>query len=174
MEKGFVQVYTGDGKGKTTAAIGLAIRAAGAGLKTYFAQFLKKWDYSELKGLKRYSDMIAIEQFGSGEHIVGNPEPADIRAAENGMASVRTAMASGKYDIVVMDEAGVAEWFGVVKTSDLLDLMKLKPPGVELVITGRAVSGAVLASADLVTEMKMICHYYNDPVCLPARKGIEN
>ncbi len=174
MRKGYVQIYTGDGKGKTTAALGLALRAAGAGLKVYFGQFLKKWDYCELKAPERCADLITIEQFGSGEHIIGAPKPQDIEAARRGVSAVREAMASGRCDMVVMDEAGVAEHFGVIPTGEILKIIREKPDSMELVITGRWVSEQILVAADLVTEMKMIRHYYNKPLCARARKGIEN
>ncbi|MDA8403978.1 MAG: cob(I)yrinic acid a,c-diamide adenosyltransferase [Desulfobacteraceae bacterium] len=172
MEKGYVQVYTGDGKGKTTAALGLAIRAAGAGLKVYIAQFLKQGAYSELKALERFADYITLEQFGTGKFIRGNPDAADISAGKKGLAAVRAAFSSGAYDVVVMEEAGVAEKFGVVSTDDLLAVIREKPEAVELVITGRGVSGHVLAAADLITEMREIRHYYLNGVM--ARTGIES
>ncbi len=174
MKKGYIQVYTGDGKGKTTAALGLSLRAAGAGLKVYFAQFLKKWDYCELKALERYADLITIEQFGADEHIIGAPKTQDFEAAQRGLSAVRAAMDSGDYDVVVMDEAGVAERFGVISTEEILNIIREKPESMELILTGRWVSQEVLAAADLVTEMKMIRHYYNEPLCVRARKGIEN
>jgi hypothetical protein len=95
--RGYIQVYTGNGKGKTTAAIGLAIRAAGAGLKVYIAQFIKMGDYSEIKALKRYSDLITVEQFGLGRFTDGKPLPEDIAAAQKGLKQVKSVMASGGY-----------------------------------------------------------------------------
>jgi cob(I)alamin adenosyltransferase len=172
MEKGYVQVYTGDGKGKTTAALGLSIRAAGAGLKVYIAQFLKQGTYSEIKALERFADCITIGQFGTGQFIRGVPSAADISAGAMGLAAVREALLSGAYDMVVMEEAGVAEKFGVVSTEEMLDIIRKKPEAVELVITGRGVSEPVMAAADLVTEMREIRHYYKSGVM--ARKGIES
>ena len=172
MEKGYIQVYTGNGKGKTTAALGLALRAAGAGLQVYIAQFLKQGCYSELDALKRFSDVITIEQFGTGRYIRGEPEPADVEAAKRCMAAIKGAVTSGKYDVVIMDEAGVAEHFKLIKARDVLEVIEMKPDTVELVITGRGVSEAVMARADLITEMKPIKHYYEDGVL--ARPGIES
>jgi len=172
MVKGYVQVYTGDGKGKTTAALGLSIRAAGSGLKVYIAQFLKQGNYSEIKALERFADCITIGQFGTGQFIRGVPSAADISAGAKGLAAVRKALLSGAYDLVVMEEAGVAEKFGVVSTAEMLDIIREKPDAVELVITGRGVSEQVLAAADLVTEMREIRHYYKSGVM--ARKGIES
>lgn len=172
MEKGYVQVYTGDGKGKTTAALGLSLRAAGAGLSVYIAQFLKKGDYSELKALERFSDQITIEQFGAGGYIVGEPKPEDLAAAQKALTAIRTALKSGAYDIVIMEEAGVAEKFNIISADDILDIIAAKPENVELVITGRGVSAKVMDAADLVTEMREIRHYYRKGVL--ARPGIES
>lgn len=172
MEKGYVQVYTGDGKGKTTAALGLALRAAGAGLSVYIAQFLKKGDYSELKALERFSDQITIEQFGAGGYIVGDPKPEDLAAGQKALTAIRAALKSGAYDIVIMEEAGVAEKFNIISADDILEIIAARPENVELVITGRGVSAKVMDAADLVTEMKEIRHYYQKGVL--ARPGIEN
>jgi cob(I)alamin adenosyltransferase len=172
MDKGYVQVYTGNGKGKTTAALGLAVRAAGAGLKVYIGQFLKKGGYSELKALERFSDLITIAQFGTGQYIVGAPKPEDVEAGRKCLTALTQAMRSGEYDMVVMEEAGVAEKFGIITTGDILEMIERKPEGVELIITGRGVSQAIMDAADLVTEMKEIKHYYQRGVL--ARKGIEN
>lgn len=172
MEKGYVQVYTGDGKGKTTAALGLCLRAAGAGFKVYIGQFLKKGGYSELAALKRFSDLITIEQFGTGEYIIGKAQPEDIKAGKECLKALKDAMLSGKYDVIVMEEAGVAEKFGIINAGEILDMIVKKPAGVELVITGRGISDMVIDAADLVTEMKEVKHYYQKGVM--ARKGIEN
>lgn len=172
MDKGYVQVYTGDGKGKTTASLGLAIRAAGAGLKIYIGQFLKKGGYSELTALERFSDVITIEQFGTGEYIIGAPKHEDVEAGKKCLAALKQAMLSGKYDVVVMEEAGVAQKFGIIAAEEILDMIRQRPDGVELVITGRGVSQAVMDAADLVTEMREVKHYYQKGVM--ARKGIEN
>jgi cob(I)alamin adenosyltransferase len=172
MEKGYIQVYTGDGKGKTTAALGLSLRAAGAGLRVYIAQFLKKGCYSELKALERFSDSITIEQFGTGQYIKGQPTDDDMKGGQNCLKAIRSALTSGKYDIVIMEEAGVAEKLGVIQTKDILEMIALKPSNMELIITGRGVSEAVMQKADLVTEMKEIRHYYQKGVL--ARLGIEN
>jgi cob(I)alamin adenosyltransferase len=172
MEKGYIQVYTGDGKGKTTAALGLSLRAAGAGLKVYIGQFLKKGGYSELKALERFSDLITIEQFGTGDYIIGTPKPEDIAAGKKCLASLKDAMLSEKYDVIIMEEAGVAEKFGIIGADEVLDVIRQKPESVELIITGRGVSQAVMDAADLVTEMREVRHYYQKGVL--SRKGIEN
>jgi cob(I)alamin adenosyltransferase len=169
--KGYTQVYTGNGKGKTTAAIGLAIRAAGAGLNVFIAQFIKMGDYSEIKALKRFSDLITIEQFGRGRFANRKPAPDDIKAAQKGLERVRALMASDKYDIVIMEEANVAVKLGLLTVQDLLKIIINKPSDKELVITGRGASPRLIENADLVTEMKPIKHYYQKGV--PARIGIE-
>jgi len=169
--KGYTQVYTGNGKGKTTAAIGLAIRAAGAGLNVFIAQFIKMGDYSEIKALKRFSDLITVEQFGLGRFANRKPAPEDIEAAQKGLERVRAVMAADKYDIIIMEEANVAAKLGLFAVQDLLKLIINKPSDKELVITGRGASPRIIENADLVTEMKQIKHYFQKGV--PARIGIE-
>lgn len=170
-KRGYTQVYTGNGKGKTTAAIGLAIRAAGAGLKVYIAQFIKMGDYSEIKTLKRLSDCITVEQFGLGRFTKGKPAPEDIEAAQEGLKKVRSIMTSDEYNIIIMEEANVAVMLGLFAVQDLLKIIINKPDDKELVITGRGASPRIIESADLVTEMKDIKHYYK--IGVRARVGIE-
>jgi cob(I)alamin adenosyltransferase len=171
MKKGYIQVYTGNGKGKTTAALGLSVRAAGAGLKVYIAQFIKMGDYSEIKALKKFSDQITVEQFGLGRFIKGKPSQEDIEAAHKGIAKVKSLMSSSEYNIIILEEANGAAACGVISVEDILDLISLKPDNVELIITGRGADPKVIEKADLVTEMKDIKHYYNNGV--QARVGIE-
>ena len=169
--RGYIQVYTGNGKGKTTAALGLALRAAGAGLKVYIAQFLKKGDYSEIKALERFSGLITIEQFGSGKFIKGKPSPEDIAAAARGLEKIRTVLSSGSFQVVILEEANVGAMCGLFPVAELLDLISIKPDDVELVLTGRGAAAEIIEIADLVTEMKEIKHYYSKGV--KARVGIE-
>ncbi len=171
MKKGYVQVYTGDGKGKTTAALGLALRAAGAGLKVYIAQFMKSGDYSELRALKRFSDLIRIEQYGTGRFVKGPPAIEDIEAARSGLEKAREAIGSGQYGLIILEEANVAVNFGLFSVEDLLNFIADKPQGVELVITGRGAPPEIVDRADLVTEMKNVKHYFDKGVT--ARTGIE-
>jgi cob(I)alamin adenosyltransferase len=171
MSKGYVHVLTGDGKGKTTAAIGLTIRAAGSGLKIFFAQFVKKGEYSEIKAFRRLSDQITVEQFGLGRFARMNPKPEDILAAQNGLNRVRTIMTKNKYDMMVLDEITVAVRFGLIAANDLLGLIINKPHSMELIITGRYASPRVIENADMVTQMKARKHYYQSGV--KARVGIE-
>ncbi len=170
-QKGYTQVYTGNGKGKTTAAVGLAVRAAGAGLKVLIAQFIKMGEYSEIKALQRFSDLITVEQFGLGRFIKGKPAPEDIAAAQKGLARVKAAMASDEYNIIIMEEANVAAGLGLFPVEDLVEIVINKADDTELVITGRGASPRIIEKADLVTEMKEIKHYYR--VGVRARVGIE-
>jgi cob(I)alamin adenosyltransferase len=170
-KRGYTQVYTGNGKGKTTAAIGLAVRAAGAGLNVFIAQFIKMGDYSEIKALKRFSDLITVEQFGLGRFTNGKPTPEDIEAARKGLKRVQSVLLSDKYNIIILEEANVAVMLGLFAVQDLLKIIINKPYEKELVITGRGASPRIIESADLVTEMKDIKHYYQ--IGVRARVGIE-
>jgi cob(I)alamin adenosyltransferase len=170
---GYVQVYTGNGKGKTTAALGLALRAAGHGLRTYFGQFLKGQHYGELDAVEKLSPLIRIERFGREGflHITDGPDDEDIRRAREGLGRCREAMLSGRYDIVVLDEVNTAVLLKVLTVEEVLGLLDERPEAVELVLTGRGAPEAVIHRADLVTEMKDIKHYYDRGV--KAREGIE-
>jgi len=169
--KGYVQVYTGNGKGKTTAALGLSVRAAGAGLRVYIAQFMKMGDYSEIKALQRFSDLITVEQFGKGKFVKGKPSPDEIEAGLRGLQKIKDVIAAGKHDVVVMEEGNVAVMCELFPVEELLDIIDSKPESMELLITGRGADHRVMEKADLVTEMKEIKHYYQKGV--QARVGIE-
>jgi len=169
--RGYVQVYTGAGKGKTTAALGLAIRAAGAGLRVFIAQFIKGAHSSELDALQRYSDLITIKQFGRGCFIKGEPSPADVEAARKGLSEVKQIIASGEYQVVILDEANVATHLKLFSVDELLSVIEAKPDDVELVITGRNADPRLIERADLATEMLEVKHYYKKGV--EARTGIE-
>jgi cob(I)alamin adenosyltransferase len=169
--RGYIHVYTGNGKGKTTAALGLALRAAGAGLKVYIAQFTKYGEYSELKGLKRLSDRITIEQFGCGRFIQGQPSTADVKAARRGLEAAKSVMARGEHAVVILDEAIVAVSLGLISEEALAEMLASKPDEIEIIITGRGATPNIMELADLVTEMKEIKHYFQKGV--QARLGIE-
>ncbi len=169
--KGYVQVYTGNGKGKTTAALGLALRAAGAGLKVYIAQFVKGMEYSELRALRNFGDSIVVKQYGRDCFICRAPVEEDRSLAREGLKNVWDIMCSGQYQVIILDEANIATHFNLFSVDDLLDLIYGKPENVELVITGRKADPRIVAAADLVTEMKEIKHYYQKGV--QARDGIE-
>lgn len=170
---GYIQVYTGNGKGKTTAALGLALRAAGHGMRTYFGQFLKGQHYGELDAVKKLSPLIRIERFGREGflHITEGPDDEDIRRAREGLRKCREAMLSGRYDIVVLDEINTAVLLKVLTVEEVLGLINDKPAAVELVLTGRGAPESVIDRADLVTEMKDVKHYFAQGV--KARDGIE-
>ncbi len=172
MEKGFIQIYTGDGKGKTTAALGLALRAAGRNLKVFIGQFAKGMAYGEHEALGRFSDLITIQQFGRRCFIHGKPESEDIRIAREGWESVKSAVKSGEYDIIILDEAGIAIYYDLVKEEEFAELMDTKPKNLELILTGRKIPPSLFDRADLVTEMREIKHYYNTRG-VQAREGIE-
>ncbi|MFC1849195.1 cob(I)yrinic acid a,c-diamide adenosyltransferase [candidate division CSSED10-310 bacterium] len=171
MEKGFLHVYTGDGKGKTTAALGLALRAVGAGLKVFVAQFVKGMKYSEFESLKKLSDFITIRQYGRDCFIYQEPTPEDITLARNGLQEVREILISGDYDLVILDEATIANHYNLFSVVELLQVIDSRSPHVELVITGRNADQRLIDKADLVTEMKEIKHYYQRGI--QARTGIE-
>ena len=173
LGKGYVQVYTGNCKGKTTAALGLAFRAMGQGLKTYVGQFMKGQHYGELEAVKTVQPYITIEQYGKNTfiHVQHPPREEDVQDAQAGLTKAKEAMFSGKYDIIVFDEILTAHDFGLVSLDDMLEVIGQKPDGVEVVFTGRNAPQEVIDAADLVTEMVEIKHYFNKGV--RARDGIE-
>ncbi len=169
--EGYVQVYTGNGKGKTTAAMGQALRAAGAGWKVYIAQFVKGMHYSELDSLARFSDLIHIKQYGRNCFIHGEPEEEDCRLAREGLEEVREILRSGEYGMVILDEISIALLYNLLNLQEVLSLIRERDPGVELIITGRKVPEQIQEVADLVTEMREVKHFYQQGV--QARTGIE-
>jgi cob(I)alamin adenosyltransferase len=169
--KGYIHIYTGDGKGKTTAAIGLAIRAAGYGMKTYIGQFMKGQHYGELTALRDHP-CITIEQYGDVECVHREEiTQKHIDQAQQGLEQARKAMHSHQYDIIILDEINVAVWFDLILTEDVLELLNDRPENVEVILTGRRAPEAFLEMADLVSDVKEIKHYYNRGV--KARTGIE-
>jgi cob(I)alamin adenosyltransferase len=150
--RGYVHVYTGDGKGKTAAALGLALRAAGAGLKIYIAQFLKEKDNDEIKALRRFSDLITVEQFGHGGFGRRRPASEDIEAARKGLESVKNIVNQGRHHVVILDEANLAVSYGLFSIDEIVEIIDQKPDDIELVITGRAAAPRIIAKADLVSE----------------------
>ena len=170
LKKGLVQVYTGNGKGKTTAALGLAVRAVGAGLRVYILQFIKGKAYGELKTLKKIKN-IKIEQCGRGCFIKKRPVKRDIECAERGLRKIRKGIAQGRFNLVILDEINVALNCGLLKTEDIAELIQTKPKHVELVLTGRYCPKPLIKLADLVTEMREVKHPYQKGII--ARAGIE-
>lgn len=171
LSKGYVQVYTGDGKGKTTAALGLALRASGHEMRTYIGQFMKGQRYGELEALRDHP-YITIEQYGDVRCIRREEvTPEHVAQARRGLERAREAMLSGRYDIVVLDEVNVAIWFGLLTVEEVLAFLDQRPEHVEVILTGRRAPPELIERADLVTEMREIKHYYQQGVL--ARKGIE-
>ncbi|HBM15757.1 MAG TPA: cob(I)yrinic acid a,c-diamide adenosyltransferase [Lentisphaeria bacterium] len=169
--KGLVQLYTGNGKGKTTSAFGLALRASGHGKKNLIAQFMKGTDYGENISLKGYKN-IDILQFGWKECIRKDEVREFYKSIiEDGLGKCLVVMLEGKYDIVILDEIIVSVWFGLVDEKKLIEFIDSKPFTVELILTGRYASEALIEKADLVTEMREVKHPYGKGT--QARKGIE-
>jgi len=192
--KGYVQVYTGNGKGKTTAAIGLALRALGAGKRVLFLQFMKTKSYSEHKILPELSPDLHVETLGKPFFVIqkeamspeelakwrkqavifppGQPPAEYVDLVKKGLDLARDAVSSGEYQVVVLDELVVALHFGLSTWQDVLSLLESRGDGVELILTGRNAPPELLEYADLVTEMREVKHYYTQGV--EARRGIEN
>lgn len=170
LPKGCVHIYTGNGKGKTTAAIGLAIRAAGAGLKTFMFQFVKGMAYNEIKILRKIKN-IKLIQCGRGCFIKGRSEYIDKLYAKAGLDKAVKSLKSGRYDLVILDEINIALSLGLIKSEDVVDMINKRPRNVELVLTGRNCPRTLLRYADIVTEMREVKHPYKKGV--KARCGIE-
>ncbi|MFH1888876.1 MAG: cob(I)yrinic acid a,c-diamide adenosyltransferase [Candidatus Omnitrophota bacterium] len=165
-----IQVYTGNGKGKTTAALGLALRAAGAGMKVYICQFAKGRHYSELNSLRKIRK-IKLEQFGGTYFIRKKPATKDIKSARKGLKKATNAICAGAYEVVILDEINIALNLKLLKTEDITGLIKNTPRKTELILTGRYAPREILEIADLVSDIKEVKHYYKKGV--KARKGIE-
>jgi len=172
LEKGLIQVYTGNGKGKTSAAFGLALRAVGRGLKVYMIQFIKGgFDYGELFTVRNLSN-FTLKAFGRGKFVTSKPpQKEDVDLAQEALHLAERIVQSGNYNIVILDEINVALDLNLISLEDVLKLIKRKPPSLELVLTGRNAHEEVITAADLVTEMKEIKHPFHKGI--EARKGIE-
>jgi cob(I)alamin adenosyltransferase len=171
LEKGYIQVYTGNGKGKTTAALGITLRTICAGNKAFFGQFMKGQDYSEKKAVQ-FLPGLTMEQFGGPCFINGNPTEKDIADAKAGLERMREVLSSGQFDLVVFDEINTTLFFKLVTVEEVMSVLDLKPEKTEVILTGRYAPQEIIDRADLCTEMKEIKHYYNAGV--DARVGIEN
>jgi cob(I)alamin adenosyltransferase len=165
-----IQIYTGDGKGKTTAALGLAIRAAGAGLRVYIGQFIKGKKYYEFKALKKIRN-IKVEQFGRGCFIKKIPAQKDKVLAKKGLEKIKKIISRRLYDVVILDEINIAISLKLLNLNEVINLIERTPPSLELVFTGRNADPKLIKVADLVSEIKEVKHYFKNGV--PARKGIE-
>ena len=170
MKQGYIQVYTGDGKGKTTAALGVSIRSLAAGYRVYFAQFIKGMQTGELS-LSHSFPEFTIVQYGEGRFIDGKPEESDIIAARKGRDVCAEILRSGEFDLVVLDEINVALHYGLFEPSEVIAALTGRAPNVDVICTGRYAPAELIEAADLVTEMKKVKHYYAAGV--RARRGIE-
>ncbi|MBN2734082.1 MAG: cob(I)yrinic acid a,c-diamide adenosyltransferase [Methanomicrobiaceae archaeon] len=170
MTRGYIQINTGEGKGKTTAALGTCIRTLIAGKKVFFGQFIKGQSTAELK-LPEYFENFHIEQFGDGCFIFKKPSETDSKKAHYGLLRCKSALMSGEYGLVVMDEVNVAIKHGLLTSEDVLAVLNEKAEQTEVILTGRYAPKDLINAADLVTEMKKIKHYFDNGVS--AREGIE-
>ena len=171
LKKGYIHVYTGNGKGKTTAAIGLGVRAVGDGLRVLMIQFMKGRRYSELDALEQINN-FTVAQFGRDEFVSKQkPEQIDLDLAKKGLAYAKETIQKGKYDVVILDEINVAVEYGLIAVDDVLHLLDEKPESLELILTGRCASPEVIKRADVVSEILEIKHPYQKGVL--SRKGID-
>jgi len=171
LEKGYVHVYTGPGKGKTTAALGLGLRAAGASFKVHMIQFMKGRRYSEIDAIENIPN-FTISQHGRDEFVSKeNPEQIDIDMAKEGFAYAKEIIKNGEYDVVILDELNVAVDYNLISVENVIKLIEEKPEKLELVLTGREAHPELVKIADVVTEMLEIKHPYQEGAL--ARKGID-
>jgi len=171
LEKGYVHVYTGTGKGKTTAMLGLMLRAVGAGLRVYIGQFVKSMAYSEVRAIEDFLPGVTIERYGLGCFLERKPTSEDAKAAEQGLDKITQAILSGEYDIVMMDEVNVAITLGLLDREKVLEVIGQKPENIELILTGRSATPEIIHLADLVSEINEVKHYHNTGVL--SREGID-
>ncbi|MBW2038851.1 MAG: cob(I)yrinic acid a,c-diamide adenosyltransferase [Deltaproteobacteria bacterium] len=173
LSQGMIQVYTGSGKGKTTAALGLACRAVGHGYKVFIIQFMKgNIEYGELETARKLSPYLTIKQMGRETFVSReNPDSEDVRLAQEALTLAKEIILGGDYDIVILDEINVAVDFGLIEKEEVLKLMDGHPPNIELILTGRYAADEIIERADLVTEMVEVKHYYQRGI--QSREGIE-
>ena len=174
VHKGLIIVNTGPGKGKTTAAMGTALRAVGNGMKVLMLQFLKgSWHYGELDAVKAFGDNFVMKQMGRGFVKIGGAEtdPEDVRMVEAAWQEAHEAIMSGKWDLVVLDEINYAITYGMLDPAKVAETLKQKPPQVHVILTGRNAHPTIIELADTVTEMKQVKHAYEKGVM--AQRGIE-
>lgn len=170
-KKGYIQVYTGNGKGKTTAALGLTLRAICAGKKVFMGQFVKGMKYSEVKAVE-YLPNFRIEQYGKNCFIYNDPTQDDVDRALKGLKRCEEIITSGEYDLVILDEINIALYYKLFTVEEVIEVLDKKPENTEIILTGRYAPQEIIDKADLVTEMLEIKHYYYKGV--KVRKGIEN
>lgn len=173
LERGLIQVYTGNGKGKTTASLGLALRAVGHGYKIFMLQFMKgSKDYGELITAEKHLPNLIIVQSGLETFVdKNNPSPADLEMAARGLETAKKVVREGNFDLVILDEINVALDYKLIPLDEVLDMIHSKPDHVELILTGRSAPEEILKAADLITEMTLVNHPFYKGV--DARQGIE-
>lgn len=172
LTKGYIQVYTGNGKGKTTAALGLALRAVGRNMKVVIIQFMKGQKYGEIEAAKKLFPNLIIKQFGMDTFVhIDKPTSEDIAMAKKALKEATELMKNGEYDIIILDEINVALFYKLVTIEEVLHLISLKPSNAELILTGRYAPQSLLETADVVTEMREVKHYFSKGI--EARDGIE-
>jgi len=172
LKQGLIQVYTGAGKGKTTCALGLALRAVGQGFKVFMVQFLKTDDTGETQAARRLAPDFTMQSFGvSGFPRLSDPDPKTVDAARQAFALARRTILAGEHDLVILDEVNLCLAYGLAPLAEMLEVLRQRPPYVEVVLTGRSAPPELVDLADLVTEMRPVKHYYEAGV--KARRGIE-
>lgn len=172
-DKGYIHVYTGMGKGKTTAALGLALRAIGHGHRVFVGQFMKGVAYGEIAAAERLGGDLVIERFGEDSFVHPDaPREEDLQRAEQGLARIREVLHAGDFQVIVLDEINVTVAFGLLSESEVLALLDEKPDGVELILTGIQAPASFIERADLVTEMVERRHYFAQKRIL-SRPGID-
>jgi len=168
---GIVMLFTGNGKGKTTAAVGAAVRAAGHGMRVFMIQFMKGRFYGELSAAEHLPN-LTIEQYGRDEFVdPRNPDPIDVELAGKGWERAEQLVRSGESRLIVLDEINVAVSFGLVPLERVVDLVRTRPAGIDMILTGRYAPAELIELADTVTEMKEVKHHFNSGIAM--RKGIE-
>lgn len=168
--KGYIQLYCGNGKGKTTAALGLSLRTLLSGGSVFFAQFFKGAATAEME-LVSFCDRFVIEQYGTGNFIIGQPTEEDQKNARNGLEHCKRVLESGYFDLVILDEIILSTFYQIITASEIINVIQSRKPWVEVVLTGRKAPHELIEMADLVTEMRKVKHYFDAGV--KARKGIE-
>lgn len=169
--RGKIHIYTGNGKGKTTAAIGLALRSAGAGKEIFIGQFVKSQIYSEIDFINNNIPQIKTAQYGLDCFIINEPTKEDVFAAKEGLADIKDKIHSSKYDLIILDEINIAFYYNLFSVEEFISILKSKPSSCEIVLTGRYAPKELIDLAGLVTEMQEVKHYYKEGI--EARKGIE-
>jgi len=174
VRRGLIIVNTGAGKGKTTAAMGTALRAVGQGMRVLMLQFLKgSWHYGELDAVQAFGEKFVMKQMGRGFVKVGaeKPDPEDVRMVEQAWSEAEKAIQSGQWDLVVLDEINYAVSYGMLDPTKVVDVLKMKPEMVHVILTGRNAHPIIVEIADTVTEMRQVKHAYEKGVM--AQRGIE-